>query len=651
MAMTRQQLEAEFYKQNPSAPSQDLSGFDLSYLEPRVGQPGSYLPQTANGQNYQQWRAELDQWKPTINYDTGGYDYKNSQTGQLITDAAYKQKATYPAGGLVGGPSKALVDSLYKNVYGIGYSPGYNMDTEGNVASPIYRNGAYDMSGVYDHSKDQITNDPRILDLAAMMASVKGPNYVPDAATLKSINDVTTNEISGQHDPHGLMAAGMPANLFRLIGTGVPAMAPVFQQFSATPQGSQLVAQGNQEQGKQMPSGSASGLREAIKGLGIGVGLPALGGAFLGAFGGGLGSLGAAGGAIPGSTGELLAANTLGGVSTDVAAGAAGAGAGAAGEAGLTAPGLMTMGPAGTEALGAGSSLAGGLGSLGTPLQAAGAAGSLASAAGGGGSVDQNGSDYALGQMTGNPGGLIPNNAMGNTAANLGAASGIAGAVNSGIAGAKSITGIPAIDNLLNSLTGSGAATGTYQFPWGDVFKGIAGAIGSSTASSDYLKAIHDAAAAADPFASQRPQYQQQFNDINSGKTDINQMPFMQNLTNTAVDNTAQRLSSKYGGDVSSLGVRNTVANNVNAANAPVAMNYLSQIGNAAGANINPQSGNILATGANNAYNQSQQTAGNLGFAANAAFNGQQPSFIDSLYRATQGQPATNAGLSSLFSG
>lgn len=59
--------------------------------------------------------------------------------------------------------------------------------------------------------------------------------------------------------------------------------------------------------------------------------------------------------------------------------------------------------------------------------------------------------------------------------------------------------------------------------------------------------------------------------------TDINgflKSPLMQNLSDVTLDNTARRLTSKYGGDVGSLGVQNEIAKQINAANAPLALDY-----------------------------------------------------------------------------
>jgi hypothetical protein len=250
-------------------------------------------------------------------------------------------------------------------------------------------------------------------------------------------------------------------------------------------------------------------------------------------------------------------------------------------------------------------------------------------------------------------------------------------------------TGNSQLDTILNGLAGGQGGQNNSGGGLGALLGTGIGAIGMGSANDAYAAAIKQAAAAADPYASQRPAMQQQFadqvknfpgnlqtaastadpfsafrqqnqqlyGDLTSGKTNLNDTPWMQNLTNTAVDQSAQRLSSKYGGDVNSLGMRSNIANSVNAQNAPVAMSYLNSLlnagtntssnaasagnilgagntslltatGNAAGANINPQSGQILGQGALQQYNNSNSLAGTLGSGFN---NLLQPNTLDSL--------------------
>jgi hypothetical protein len=158
-------------------------------------------------------------------------------------------------------PAPDLASLLATNIYGVGYSPGYAYDSEGNVTG-------------YDPSKNTATNDPRIAQLAQMIQSTAGPGYVPSAATLQKINQLTTQQYQSSG---GIASAGnTPATIFKLISSTDPALGQAYAQFAATPQGAALAQQGQQALDYQQPSGAKSGLIEAIKGIGIGVALPAL---------------------------------------------------------------------------------------------------------------------------------------------------------------------------------------------------------------------------------------------------------------------------------------------------------------------------------------------------------------------------------------
>jgi hypothetical protein len=162
-----------------------------------------------------------------------------------------------------------LIDALSKSIYGIGYQPGYAYGDDGSVSG-------------YDTAKNTPTNDPRIAEVAQMIRTAMGPNYVPDAATLAKINALTTQQY--ERSGGSVSAGNTPATIFRLISSTDPALGQGYAKFAATPQGAQLAQQGQAALDYQAPSGAKSGLMEAIKGIGIGVGLPAAGAAALGAF-------------------------------------------------------------------------------------------------------------------------------------------------------------------------------------------------------------------------------------------------------------------------------------------------------------------------------------------------------------------------------
>lgn len=220
-----------------------------------------------------------------------------------------------------------LVDVLSKNIYGIGYQQGYSQDPS---------TGDY----VPDPTKNIPNNDPRIAQVAQMIRSQMGPNYVPDAATLAKINQLTQQQYRSSQG--SLSAGNTPATIFRLISSTSPQLQQGYTQFAATPEGAQLAQQGQQALDYQAPSGAKSGLLEAIKAIGIGIGLPAAGGAALGAFGAGAGA---------------AAAPELAGAASD--AGLATAANASAAQGGLTAVGSVPAAALPEVAAGAGEALPG----------------------------------------------------------------------------------------------------------------------------------------------------------------------------------------------------------------------------------------------------------------------------------------------------
>ena len=220
-----------------------------------------------------------------------------------------------------------LVDVLSKNIYGIGYQQGYSQDPA---------TGDY----VPDPTKNIPNNDPRIAQVAQMIRSTMGPNYVPDAATLAKINTLSQQQYRSSQG--SLRAGNTPATIFKLISSTDPALGQGYAKFAATPEGAQLAQQGQQALDYKEPSGAKSGLLEAIKGIGIGIGLPAAGGAALGAFGAGAGA---------------AAAPELAGAASD--AGLATAANASAAQGGLTAVGSVPAAALPEVAAGAGEALPG----------------------------------------------------------------------------------------------------------------------------------------------------------------------------------------------------------------------------------------------------------------------------------------------------
>ena len=145
---------------------------------------------------------------------------------------------------------------------------------------------------------------------------------------------------------------------------------------------------------------------------------------------------------------------------TGTAAGTAAAGTAPAAEGGFSGMVSSTAPASGASALPDASSVVGPYG--GMDSTAVGGLNVAAPVSASGAGIDQIGSDWATGQATGAPGGMLPTTSAGLTAANTAAASGVPGSVNYG-GSSLSIPSVPGVVSLPGSANtpGSGGSLGS----------------------------------------------------------------------------------------------------------------------------------------------------------------------------------------------
>lgn len=350
---------------------------------------------------------------------------------------------------------------------------------------------------------------------------------------------------------------------------------------------------------------SAKGLMSSggAKVIGLGLGVGALGNYLA------TGSLGYGAPSLADATGGV-AGGASGG--TGLTLGSSGAGlqlpasmGGTATGAGLSSSLAGTGFNAGLTSLGAtGASLASSLAPVGSGLTPAGVSAGVPSSSAGGGLFSAGTTPGTVGAAAG----------AGDFGTGLSTAAGVAGAAGTVANGAASTS---IWDDIAKAVGGTATAAGASN-SLKDIFGGLIGAYGANDTANTYADAMKYAVDKADPFASQRPLYQTLFANMNNGTTNPMETPWMQNLNNTTLDNGLQRLTSKYGGEVNSLGVKNELTKQMQAASTPTMMDYLKTIGNAAGMNIQPNSGAIAAQGATGAVPLNNQIYGNAGVAGNS---------------------------------
>ena len=190
---------------------------------------------------------------------------------------------------------------------------------------------------------------------------------------------------------------------------------------------------------------------------------------------------------------------------------------------------------------------------------------------------------------------------------------------------------------------GGTPGTASYQFPTGDVVKGLLGTYFSGRQASDLRGAIGEAANRADPFAAQRPQYQEQFRGLTSSPSGFFQDPAIRDIIGSQQDATGRRLASQgynmsgnFAAELCKVGQREAFGQY---------LPYSRMIGEAAGAFQGTQgAGQIAGQGAlAGSTLQGQRDAG-YGGILESIFRGQQPSGTQ---QAQGTQP--NPNLMSLF--
>lgn len=156
---------------------------------------------------------------------------------------------------------------------------------------------------------------------------------------------------------------------------------------------------------------------------------------------------------------------------------------------------------------------------------------------------------------------------------------------------------------------GGSGGTGNYQFPWDNVIGGLIGQYFNNQNQKDLVSALNAATAAADPFAAQRPQYQQQFSQLTSSPSNFFADPAIRSVMDAGQETSARKLSAmgynmsgNMAEELTKTGQREAFSQY---------MPYAQMIGGAAGANLSQGGvGQTAATAATAAHTaQSQQNA------------------------------------------
>ena len=242
------------------------------------------------------------------------------------------------------------------------------------------------------------------------------------------------------------------------------------------------------------------------------------------------------------------------------------------------------------------------------------------------------------------PGGVTATSGMDNavTAGTLGT-SGAIGATGGGMTPGVGEFGETGAGGWEGDIPGGPGVGTSYQFPYNDVIKGLLGAYFSSQQAKDLQDAITQAAGKADPFAAQRPQYQQQFSNLTTSPSSFFEDPAIRDIISTQQDYTGRKLASQgynmsgnFAADLTKVGQREAFGQY---------LPYSRMIGEAAGAfQGTGGAGQVAGQGAIAGSGiQGQRDAG-YGSILESIFRGQQPTGVQQ----SQGTPS-NPGLMSYF--
>lgn len=335
-------------------------------------------------------------------------------------------------------------------------------------------------------------------------------------------------------------------------------------------------------------------------------------GILLGAAGGAVGGFGGAflGGGEGAAAGASLGASTGTGLAAYGAAtgeGLAAYGAGGYG-LGLAAPAALSA-----SELGIGAGLTGG----GLAAGGLGGGADISGTAGGGFGGGATASDYGLDSFLGQGANLGGMGLAGPGEVGMSAVPGTAASAGGGILPAS-------VSNIANQIKG---------LPWQGIAQ--AGQVGANLLNmsnlGDYQKQIAQAARTADPFASQRAQYQQQLAALQANPASVTQSPGYQAQLEQGLQ-ALQRTQAAQG----FLGSGNAQQQNAQYAMQLQNQYYQQQLQNLmqlSGANIqgSPTAGSIQAGGAANYMGGQAQNLANMTYSLQNIANSQQPQSSDQM--------------------
>lgn len=262
--------------------------------------------------------------------------------------------------------------------------------------------------------------------------------------------------------------------------------------------------------------------------------------------------------------------------------------------------------------------------------------GSAPSAGGGGGNFMGAGVDPVTAADVGTPGmfefggstGGVPG--LQNLGGDISRLTGEAGMPSFNTSGGGGI-----MDTLKSVFAPSGGGSGSYQFPWGRAISSVLSALGNRGQQKDLESLMRSSADRADPFGSQRPQYQQQLSQLTQQPSNFFNDPAIAAAIKAQMDKTNRYMASQ-GYNMS--GNQMTEVNNAGMREAfGQYMPFLERIGQFAGAGINPASaGDIMAKVGGQASQAGNQGYGDMGALLQSVLSGNQPSLVDIL-RNSQG--------------
>ena len=181
------------------------------------------------------------------------------------------------------------------------------------------------------------------------------------------------------------------------------------------------------------------------------------------------------------------------------------------------------------------------------------------------------------------------------------------------------------------------SSTGEYQFPFGKVLGGLLESYGAGQQRNDLMSYLDKSLEYADPFHSQRPQYQTQFRQLTQDPSNFFKDPAISRAIGLQQDATSRKLASQ-GYNMSGNFATDVAQSGMDTAFKQY-MPYTTMISNAAGAQFGPgQAGQIAANTGGQIAGLDPQIMGGLGSAFQSILSGSQPSYLEQIFGTQRNQ-------------